>query len=69
MNDRSIGEQVLSGVFIAGWILVLPFWGAWKLMRWFVVATTKEAGNKIVKIVGGALGIATVASIVNIVVG
>lgn len=69
MNDRSIGEQILSGVAIAGWIIVLPFWGVWKLVRWFVVATTKEAGNKIVRIVGGAIGIAAVACILNVVVG
>jgi uncharacterized membrane protein len=69
MHDRNIGEEVLSGIFIAGWIIILPFWGTWKLARWFVVSTTKEAGNKVVKIVGGAIGIATVAGLLNVIVG
>lgn len=60
---------MLSGLFIAGWIIALPFWGVWKLVRWFVVATTKEAGNKVVKIVGGAIGIAAVAAAVQLIVG
>ncbi len=38
-------------------------------MRWFVVATTKEAGNKVVKIVGGAIGIAVVAGALQLMVG
>jgi len=69
MEYRTIGEQVLNGVFIAGWIIVVPFWGVWKLVRWFIVATTKEVGNKVVRIVGGSIGIATVAFVLNVIVG
>lgn len=59
--DQSIEEQILGGIFIAGWLIVWPFLVLWKLLRWFVVATTKEAGYWIVKTVGGTIGMAVVA--------
>ncbi len=68
MGNRSIGEQVLTGIFIAGVIIVSPLVLLWKLLKWFTIAVTKEAGGKIVKIVGGAIGIATVAAVVQMIV-
>ena len=63
--DRSIGEQILKGVFIVVMIIVYPLILLWVLLKWFTVAVTKEAGGKIVKIVGGTIGIGVVATVVH----
>lgn len=62
---QSIGEQILNGVFKAVYILFLPFYGAYLLLKWFIVSVFKETGSKLVKIVGGALAISIIALVVQ----
>jgi hypothetical protein len=57
------GEQLAKIVFGILWLLSRPFVGAYYLLGWFVLAVTKEAGNKVVTIVGGLIGIAVVIGI------
>lgn len=64
-NYQSIGEQILSGVFIALWLLSRPFVWTYSLLKWFIVSVFKETGNRLVKIVGGALAISIIAFVVQ----
>lgn len=50
----------MNGVFKAFYIIFLPFYGAYLLLKWFIVAVFKETGNRLVKIVGGALAISII---------
>lgn len=56
-RSNSVGEQILNGIFVTLWLISRPFVWAYLLIHWFVVAVAKEAGNKVVKIVGGALAL------------
>jgi hypothetical protein len=69
-NDfRTIGEQVLSGVFMTLWLLSLPFVWTYSLLKWFIVSVFKETGNRLVKIVGGALAILIVGLVTQYFIG
>lgn len=63
MNDdfRTIGEQILGGIFIALWLLSRPFVWTYSLLKWFIVSVFKETGNKLVKLTGGAIALAIFA--------
>lgn len=58
-------EQVLSGIFTLLWLVSRPFVWVVRFIHWFVVSVFKEAGNKMVKIVGGAIALAVLAFIVQ----
>lgn len=55
MNDRSVVEQVLSGVIMAIIVVVMPIVWIVNLTKWFVVATAKETGSRLVKITGATI--------------
>lgn len=55
MNEQTILEQVINGVFKAFFILCLPFIRLYFLLKWFVVSVIKETGNRLVKITAIAL--------------
>lgn len=51
MNDyRTIENQILSGIFIAVWVLYLPFKWIYLLIKWFIIAVFKETGHRLVKL-------------------
>ncbi len=62
-DNGSVGEQILNGVFKALWIIALPFIGLYRLLKWFVVGVTRETGNRMIKIVGGAIAVGIVGYI------
>ncbi len=66
---RTIGEQVLGGVFMTLWLLARPFVWTYSLLKWFTVSVFKETGNRLVKIVGGALAILIVGLVTQYFVG
>jgi hypothetical protein len=57
MNDdcRTIGEQILGGIFIALWLLSRPFIWTYSLIKGFIVSVFKETGSKLVKLTAGAI--------------
>ena len=63
---RTPGEQILSGIFIFFWLLSRPFIWMYRLLYWLTIGIVKEAGNKIVKVVGGAIGLAVVAFLTSL---
>ncbi len=51
MDDyRTIGEQILSGIFISLWLLSRPFIWIYRLIKWFIVSVFEETGRKMVKV-------------------
>ena len=62
MHDhRSIGEQILRGIFIALWLLSRPFVWIYFLLHWLVLGIVRETGNRVIKIVGGLVAAAIIA--------
>ena len=55
MHEQTIFEQILSGIFIAIWIVFLPFYWLFLFSKWFVVSVAKETSNRLVKISAIAL--------------
>ena len=41
-------------------IVFLPLYLTWKALSWFATSVFKEAGNRIVKIVGGGMAISII---------
>ena len=64
-NQQTIGEQVLSGVFIALWLLSQPFVWVYSLLKWFILSVFKETGNRLVKFTGGAIAVSVVTLVIQ----
>jgi hypothetical protein len=41
-------------------IIFTPLWLLWRSLSWFTASVFKETGNRLVKIVGGALAISII---------
>ena len=54
-HDQTIGEQILSGIFISAWLLSRPFVWAYKMAHWFIVSVFHETGRRLVKITAVAI--------------
>lgn len=67
MDYQDIRDQVLSGVIMAFWVMARPFVWIYKLLRWFILAVTKETGNRIVKIVAGLIAVAIVGYVYQLI--
>ena len=66
MKDfHDLNQQIISGVFTFVWILLRPFVWVYLFLKWFIVSTTKEAGNRMVKIVGGMIAVGIVAYVIQ----
>jgi uncharacterized membrane protein len=64
--EKNVFEQLVSGfvwvLIVTVALLVLPY----KLLRWFVIATTKETGNRIVKFFGSMFATLLVLYVVQL---
>lgn len=56
-NYHTIGELILNIVFRVFYIVILPFYGLYRLAKWFITAVFIETGNKLVKLTGGAIAL------------
>lgn len=65
MNDyRTIGEQILSGIFISVWVLSRPFVWTYQMVKWFVVSVFQETGRRLVKITAAAI-VAVIVTLIS----
>jgi len=62
-HDQTIGEQILSGIFIFVWVLSRPFVWAYKMTKWFIVSVFEETGRRLVNLAVTVIVVVIVALI------
>lgn len=65
-RDDKIHVGLLTSLAVLFWLFARPFVWTYKLFHWFVLAVAKEAGTKIVQIVGGAIAFLVIAYLVHL---
>jgi hypothetical protein len=66
--NKSIPEQLLTGVVWAMIIIFSPVVLAYKLLRWFSIACIRETGNRLVRFFGAAFASLLIIYLMHVII-